>query len=127
MRPAATMVRVFGSRLPIALWTLLRAERLHPDIPEHWYLQWLGVEPRHQGRGLGGALLAPVLEICDHESIGAHVEASTERSSVLYERNGFGLTGSFQMPIGGPPIREMWRDEPERHERNEAQSGPRLA
>ena len=81
------------------------------SAPEHWYLHYLGVEPRRQGRGLGGALLRPVLELCDRERIPAHLEASTERNRMLYERNGFSLTEVFDMPgRGGPPIREMWRD-----------------
>ena len=52
----------------------------HPKGPEHWYLQYLGVEPRRQGKGLGGALLAPVLERCDGEGVPAHLETSTERN-----------------------------------------------
>jgi hypothetical protein len=51
-----------------------------------------------------------MLEICDREEIPAYLGSSTERNRVLYERNGFSLTGSFDMPVGGPPIREMWRE-----------------
>ena len=110
LRQARPMAAVFGFRLPLAAWTLLRIERHHPSTPGHWYLHYLGVEPRRQGRGLGAALLAPVLERCDHEGIPSHLEASTERSRVLYERNGFALTGTYEMPAGGPPLREMWRN-----------------
>ncbi len=104
------MAAVFGRRLPLAIWTQLRLERHHPRTPGHWYLHYLGVEPRHQGRGLGTALLAPVLERCDREGTPAHLEASTDRNRILYERNGFSLTKTFEMPAGGPPIREMWRE-----------------
>ncbi len=110
LRQALPMARVFGSRLPLAAWTLLRIERHHPRLPGHWYLQYLGVEPRLQGSGRGAALLAAVLELCDRDGIPAHLESSTERSRALYERNGFVMTGSFEMPAGGPPLREMWRD-----------------
>ena len=104
------MTRVFGRRLPLALRALLRLERHHPKR-EHWYLQYLGVEPRRQGRGLGSALLAPVLERCQRDRQPAYLEASTERNRALYERNGFALTGVFEMPgRGGPPVREMWRE-----------------
>lgn len=107
---ASTMTAVFGRRLPLAIWTQLRLERHHPRSPDHWYLHYLAVEPRRQGRGLGTALLAPVLERCDQEGTPAHLEASTDRNRVLYERNGFSLTKTFDMPGGGPPIREMWRE-----------------
>lgn len=109
LRHTRQMAKIFGRRLPLAIWTLLRLERHHPRAP-HWYLHYLGVEPRCQGRGLGGTLLAPMLELCDREGSPAYLESSTERNRALYERNGFALTGAFDMPAGGPPVREMWRE-----------------
>ena len=104
------MIGVFGTRMPRALRTLARLERHHPS-PDHWYLNYLGVEPRMQGRGLGVALLAPVLEECDRGSVPAYLEASSERNMALYQRHGFAVTGQFDTPgRGGPPIREMWRE-----------------
>jgi GNAT superfamily N-acetyltransferase len=111
LREAGRMLRVFRRRLPLALRALVRLEGHHPKSPDHWYLHYLGVEPRRQGRGLGGALLRPVLGACDSEGIPAHLEASTDRNRRLYERHGFALTEVFDMPgRGGPPIREMWRE-----------------
>lgn len=110
LRPTRQMASAFGRRLPLAIWTQLRLERLHPSKPDHWYLHYLGVEPRRQGRGIGGALLAPVLKVCDEKGIGAYLESSTERNRVLYERNGFSVTDTFYLPVRGPVIREMWRD-----------------
>jgi ribosomal protein S18 acetylase RimI-like enzyme len=39
-------------------------EHLHKrDVPpEHWYLFVLGVEPDRQGQGVGGKMIAPILE-----------------------------------------------------------------
>jgi GNAT superfamily N-acetyltransferase len=111
LREAGRMLGVFGRRLPLALRALVRLEGHHPKSPDHWYLHYLGVEPRRQGRGLGGSLLRPVLEACDRERIPVHLEASTDRNRQLYERHGFALTEVFDMPgRGGPPIREMWRE-----------------
>lgn len=110
LRPTRQMATAFGRRLPLAVWTQLRFERLHPRRPKHWYLQYLGVEPLRQGRGLGGALMAPVLEICDREGTGAHLESSSERNRPLYERNGFAFSEAFDLPGGGPEIHEMWRE-----------------
>lgn len=110
LRPARRMGTVFGRQLPLALWTQLRFERLHPRRPQHWYLHYLGVEPRRQGRGLGGDLLAPVLARCDSDGTPAYLESSNERNRALYLRNGFTLTGTFPLPRGGPPIGEMWRE-----------------
>jgi GNAT superfamily N-acetyltransferase len=110
LRPARRMAAVFGARLPLATWTQLRLERRHPSSSEHWYLHYLGVEPRRQGQGLGGDLLRPVLELCDRRGIPSYLESSTERNRALYERNGFGLRETFSMPAAGPPLRKMWRD-----------------
>lgn len=110
LRPARQMARVFRHRLGLAIWAQLRVERHHPRAPDHWYLHYIGVEPRRQGRGIGAALLEPLLARCDAEGLPAYLESSTERNRVLYERNGFELTSTFPLPGGGPPIREMWRE-----------------
>lgn len=112
LRVAPRVAPVFGRRLGLALRAQMRGERHHRGLADHWYLDRLGVEPRSQGRGLGGALLAPVLERCDREGLPAYLESSTERNRALYERSGFALTGTFPMPGGGPKIREMWREPP---------------
>jgi ribosomal protein S18 acetylase RimI-like enzyme len=110
LREAPPMLRVFGRRLPLALRYLLRVERLHPTKPPHWYLEIIGTEPAQQGRGMGSALLRPVLALCDRDGHGAYLEASSERNRALYERHGFRVVGRFNMPGGGPEIRRMWRD-----------------
>jgi len=53
--------------------------RVHPTEP-HWYLPLIGVEPGQQGRGLGAALLGPVLNVCDAAQLPAYLEATTSRS-----------------------------------------------
>lgn len=110
LREAPAMMRVFGRRLPLALRYLLRAEHKHPRSPEHWYLHYLGAEPARQGQGLGSALMRPVLALCDRDEIGAYLESSSERNRALYERHGFRVVETFEMPGGGPSIRRMWRD-----------------
>lgn len=109
-RQAPQMVKVFGRRLPLALRYLMRIERSHPKDQPHWYLEFLGTEPRRQGQGLGSALLRPVLALCDRDGIGAYLESSSERSQALYERHGFAVVEVFDMPGGGPSIRRMWRE-----------------
>jgi GNAT superfamily N-acetyltransferase len=111
LREAGRMLGVFGRRLPLGLRTQLRIEAHHPKSPDHWYLHYLGVEPRRQGRGLGASLLASVLGECDQRRIPAFLEASSDRNRALYERHGFAVTEVFDMPgRGGPPIRKMWRE-----------------
>lgn len=104
------MVRVFGSRLGLALWTRLRMERLHPKQPESYYLAAIGIAPEGQGRGVGSALMEPMLERIDAEGAPAYLEASTTRSRGLYARHGFVQTGEIRLPRGGPAIWPMWRE-----------------
>lgn len=110
LRVTPQMRRVFGRRLGLATWALLRLERRHPPAPQHYYLHYLGVLPERQGRGLGGKLLRPVLDRCDAEGIPAHLESSTERNRALYERNGFEQTERIRLPMTGPVVRAMWRE-----------------
>jgi ribosomal protein S18 acetylase RimI-like enzyme len=110
VREGPAMVRVFGRRLALATWTRLRMERLHPAKPPSYYLAAIGVDPVAQGRGLGGELLAAMLERVDEENVAAYLEASTERSRSLYARHGFVQTGEIKLPRGGPSIWPMWRE-----------------
>lgn len=83
-------------------------ERRHPG-ERHFYLPIIGVSPEWQGRGLGTALLRPVLDRCDRDEIPAYLEASTPRSRACYERSGFVVEDEVPLPGGGPPWWAMWR------------------
>ena len=102
-------LRVWGRRLPRALLTLAKIERGHPR-ESHYYLAVLGVEPESQGRGLGSALMFPVLQRCDAERVPAYLEASSPRNRALYERHGFEVTKEFRVGTDAPPIWGMWRE-----------------
>jgi GNAT superfamily N-acetyltransferase len=106
MLPA--MVKVFGRHLPRVLRALTVLERKHPR-ERHYYLPFIGVEPGWQGRGLGSAVLAPVLERCDEQRMPAFLEASTPRNRALYERHRFAVTEEFRLGGGAPPQWRMWR------------------
>jgi ribosomal protein S18 acetylase RimI-like enzyme len=65
-----------------------RLETLHPKEP-HWYLAMLGVDPRHQGRGIGSSLLGHRLAKIDEEGAPAFLETTSPANLPLYERFGF--------------------------------------
>lgn len=102
------MAAVFGRRLPRVLRALAALEADHPT-ESHYYLPFIGVDPRWQGRGLGGALLAPILARCDSEQLPAFLEASTARNRALYERHGFTVMEEFRLGGSAPPQWRMWR------------------
>lgn len=67
----------------------------HPKEP-HWYLPIIGIDPAHQGKGLGGRLLVHQLAICDRDGALAYLESSNPRNIGLYERHGFEALGRIQ-------------------------------
>jgi len=84
-------------------------ESMHPHEP-HWYLATLGTDPDMQGKGVGSALMRPVLEHCDAEGLPAYLESSKERNVPFYVRHGFKVVKEVPLPGGGPSIWTMWRD-----------------
>jgi ribosomal protein S18 acetylase RimI-like enzyme len=97
-----------GLETPRALGLLGQMEKVHPKEP-HWYLAVLGTDPEHQGKGVGSALMAPVLSLCDENGIGAYLESSKERNVPFYRRHGFEVTGEVKAK-DGPTLWPMWRD-----------------
>jgi GNAT superfamily N-acetyltransferase len=85
-------------------------ETPHRELPDHWYLLYVGVDPARQGRGLGSEVMRPVLEECDRTGTPAYLEATCERNRNLYLRHGFTDRGILPLPDGGPTMFRMWRD-----------------
>lgn len=100
----------FGAqdRYEIVGGSLAGLTELHPTEP-HFYLDTLALHPDHRSQGLGGPLIAPVLETCDREGVPAYLESSNPRNLSFYERNGFELRDQLDMP-DGPRIHTMWRE-----------------
>ncbi len=114
LRETASVARCFAAprllgRLPVAAIGWDRLERKHPREPQHFYLAVLGTDPGAQGRGLGSAVLAGVLDQCDADGVGAFLESSKESNIDFYARHGFRVTEEFRL-LSGPPLWKMWRD-----------------
>lgn len=109
VRLGPTMARGIGRRTPNALRGLGRMEKAHAQHPDHFYLAVLGTRPDRQGAGVGAALMAPVLGMCDDQGIGAYLESSKESNIPYYRRHGFEVAGEVTFP-GGPTVWPMWRD-----------------
>jgi ribosomal protein S18 acetylase RimI-like enzyme len=79
----------------------------HPTEP-HWYLPMIGVDPMHQGKGYGSALMQHALIPCDRDNKPAYLETSNPRNVPLYKRYGFELLDTFQIG-SSPPVFPMLR------------------
>ena len=102
-------VHRFGRRLPAAIRLQGTLERKHHEVGEpHWYLSLLGTDPAHQGRGVGSALLAPLLARADAEATIAYLETQKESNVPWYRRHGFALVEELR-PRGCPSMWTMRR------------------
>lgn len=54
-----------------------------------WYLFLIGVEPRSQRRGIGAALIRPILERADKDKLACYLETENERNVAFYRKLGF--------------------------------------
>lgn len=104
---AAPFFEAIGSAAE-RLGQLSEAMSTHHPGDDHWYLLAIGVDPVMQGGGLGSLMLQHTLEIIDERAEPAYLEATSRRSRVLYERNGFEVISEFSAP-GGPSLWGMWR------------------
>lgn len=71
------------------VWPRIDALRREAVPRRHVYLWALGVEPRAQQRGVGGALLEAVCARCDEAAVPCVLETESERNVGFYERRGF--------------------------------------
>ncbi|MDP9325261.1 MAG: GNAT family N-acetyltransferase [Candidatus Dormibacteraeota bacterium] len=108
LRLAPALLAINGRFFPRLLQTITVLESNHPK-ELHYYLPFVGVDPELQGRGIGSALLRPILDRCDREGVPAYLEASTPGNRALYERHGFVVTEEFVLGKGSPPLWRMWR------------------
>jgi ribosomal protein S18 acetylase RimI-like enzyme len=66
---------------------------------DHWYLQTLGVEPSHQGKGYGSLLMEYMLEKIDATNpLPVFLETSTEINVKFYKRFGFEIVREGIIP-----------------------------
>ena len=98
---------VAGARKAAMFSMFEQMDALHPR-EAHWHLPLIGVDPAHQGKGIGSALLRHVLNVCDAQKVSAYLEATSPRNILLYKRHGFEEIGSIQV-ADSPQIIPMLR------------------
>jgi GNAT superfamily N-acetyltransferase len=69
----------------------------------------LGTDPLFQRRGVGRALLEPVLARADEAGVPTYLETQTESNLAYYQRFGFAAIDSFTVD-DSPPLRLMQRE-----------------
>jgi ribosomal protein S18 acetylase RimI-like enzyme len=109
VRALPLLLRATGPRrLPVVLAGLARLESAHPAEP-HETIIVLGVEPGHQDRGLGGALLRALVARADEAGVATYLETASRRTRAAAARHGYVLHRELLLPGGGPPVWTMLR------------------
>lgn len=89
------LATVLRSRSIVALRMLSGIENKHPKT-QHHYLAFLGVDPEAQGRGLGAAVMRPVMDRGGEQ----YLETTNPKNHGFYRRQGFTPMDTVQLPAG---------------------------
>lgn len=84
-------------------------EAHHPQAPNH-YLFTIGTRSDARGKGVGGALLKPVLAQADASDTPVYLENSNPVNTGFYRSHGFEPMGVFHADETAPPMEPMWRE-----------------
>lgn len=110
LRAVAPMLTSLRSVSMPALFEFNRFEAASRPAKPHWYLSGIATDPGFQRRGIATALMAPVLERCDREGVGAFLITQTQANVPFYAKRGFSVTASSDLGRGGPHLWLMWRE-----------------
>ena len=80
----------------------------HPHEP-HMYLFSIATRKAARGKGVGKALIRPMLEACDRDGLPAYLENSNPDNTGFYMSNGFEHMKYLEVGPGAPPLQAMWR------------------
>jgi GNAT superfamily N-acetyltransferase len=105
---AGVRAELIGDRATAAADADAASAGLRPTTA-HWLLATVGVRPGEQGRGLGRAVLTPILRRADAEHACAYLETSTAANVRFYTRLGFAVSGEIDVADGRLHVWAMLR------------------
>lgn len=82
--------------------------KVAPEAPSA-YIYIMAVDPDHQGRGFGTALLKKILSHIEESQTPAHLETTNPANVPFYESFGFRVSGQLELASGGPTLWAMQR------------------
>jgi GNAT superfamily N-acetyltransferase len=100
--------RQIGDRVEDVIAGMSATVANRPREP-HFTLHNVVVRRDAQGRGVGAALLEPILARCDEDRLPACLDSSNSRNVPFYERLGFEVTGETRGTGDAPVMRSMLR------------------
>jgi ribosomal protein S18 acetylase RimI-like enzyme len=106
LRVAPSILRGRQRRTAYKLLNEMTARHPHE---EHWYLTMLATDPLYQGRGIGKALVEPMLARADETGVATYLETQKESNLAYYQRFGFEIVDKFSVNAS-PPLWQMQRE-----------------
>lgn len=101
-----------AARFPGAVGDAIRVadaeRRSHPAVP-HWWLVVVGVDPSHQGRGHGEALVHAFVERSERDAAPGYLRTTNGANLAFYARFGFEVTDELRIGRRVPPMWLLWR------------------
>lgn len=94
--PFAIGIRAIGYMQTVG--KMLKEMRLRHCTGSYWYTALVGIDPAHQGKGLGQKLLQPMLARCAREGVPVWLETETESNVRFYEHLGFEIAEETVIP-----------------------------
>lgn len=91
---------------------LSHADAFHKqDVqPAHWYTMILGVAPEGQGRGLGRALMQPILTVAAEDGLPCYLETAQPSNISFYKHLGFRVVRESMEPTSKLKLWTFRRD-----------------
>ncbi|MEX2582284.1 MAG: GNAT family N-acetyltransferase [Gemmatimonadota bacterium] len=110
--PLAPLSIGVGSTLRL-LTSMTALEKEHAQaLPgKHWYLVVMGVDPMHQGKGVGSALMRHGLARADADDMPTYLETTSKVSRKTFQQFGFEVIGEASGTRGLPTWRMIRRPE----------------
>ncbi len=82
--------------------------KYHAPDP-HWYLWAIAIDPSHQGKGIGGKLMQPVLASTSAAGTPCYLETHNQKNIPFYEKHGFNVVNEGKVPNHGLSLWAMLR------------------
>ncbi|WP_433654556.1 GNAT family N-acetyltransferase [Nocardia sp. CA-128927] len=92
------------ARTPAALAIRRTLDEHHPHTPRHWYLANIATPASHRGQGYAARLITD--RLAGAPDTAAYLVCTREENIRFYERFGFTMSATFNLPVAAKP--PMW-------------------
>lgn len=93
------ILSILGANIWCGIVWWHKVELKHPPQIE-WELFLIGVDPNHQGKGIGSKLMQPVLHQCTLDQYSIYLDTGNPNNVSFYQHKGFKVIRDCDLPKG---------------------------